>query len=37
MGATRVFNPGECAGTLEGLDALGTLDLKRLETRILRF
>jgi putative phosphoesterase len=32
-----VFNPGECAGHLAGLNAVGTLDLATLETEILSF
>jgi len=36
-GATLVFNPGECAGHMEGQNAVGVVDLARLETRLLRF
>lgn len=32
-----VFNPGECAGHMPGLNQIGVLDLARLETEILRF
>lgn len=32
-----VFNPGECAGHMPGHNAVGVLDLVRLETEILRF
>jgi putative phosphoesterase len=32
-----VFNPGECAGHMPGLNQIGVLDLVRLETEILRF
>ena len=32
-----VFNPGECAGFLEGHNAVGVLDLKSLETEVLYF
>jgi uncharacterized protein len=32
-----VFNPGECAGHLPGLNAVGVLDLATLEAQILRF
>jgi putative phosphoesterase len=32
-----VFNPGECAGWLEGRNAVGVLDLLRLEADVLRF
>jgi hypothetical protein len=34
---TLVFNPGECAGHLRGHNAIGVLDLSRLETGLLRF
>ncbi|HTO07588.1 MAG TPA: YfcE family phosphodiesterase [Myxococcota bacterium] len=34
---TLVFNPGECAGWLEGRNAVGLLDLVRLEAEVLRF
>jgi len=32
-----VFNPGECAGWIEGRNAVGLLDLVRLEADVLRF
>lgn len=32
-----VFNPGECAGHMPGLNQVGIVDLRRLETRVLRF
>jgi uncharacterized protein len=32
-----VFNPGECAGHLEGRNAVGVVDLASLEVEILRF
>lgn len=32
-----VFNPGECAGMLEGHNAIGVLDLARLDVELLRF
>jgi predicted phosphodiesterase len=32
-----VFNPGECAGHVPGLNAVGVLDLATLEPEILRF
>ena len=32
-----VFNPGECAGWLEGRNAVGVLDLARLDADVLRF
>jgi hypothetical protein len=37
---TLVFNPGECAGTMHGLNAIGILDLTTLTTltcELLRF
>jgi hypothetical protein len=32
-----VFNPGECAGWLDGYNSVGVLDLNSLEIEILRF
>lgn len=32
-----VFNPGECAGHMSGLNAVGVLDLATLEVELLRF
>lgn len=32
-----VFNPGECAGMLEGRNAVGVVDLPRLDVELLRF
>ena len=32
-----IFNPGECAGHLEGRNAVGVVDLTSLEVEILRF
>lgn len=32
-----VFNPGECAGHLRGLNAVGVVDLATLEVELLRF
>ena len=32
-----VFNPGECAGLLEGRNAIGVVDLASLEAELLRF
>ena len=32
-----IFNPGECAGHLEGRNAVGVVDLRSLETEILLF
>ena len=37
LNGTLVFNPGECAGWLEGRNAVGLLDLVRLEADVLRF
>ena len=37
VGATVRFNPGECAGHVAGLNAVGVLDLNSLEAEILRF
>jgi putative phosphoesterase len=37
VNGTLVFNPGECAGWLEGCNAVGVLDLSRLEADVLRF
>ncbi|MFQ5699218.1 MAG: metallophosphoesterase family protein, partial [Myxococcota bacterium] len=34
---TLVFNPGECAGHLEGHNAVGTLDLSTLDPQLLLF
>jgi putative phosphoesterase len=31
------FNPGECAGHMEGLNAVGVVDLATLEVELLRF
>ena len=36
-GGRLVFNPGECAGHLEGLNAIGVVDLVNLDTEILLF
>ncbi|MGH0033154.1 MAG: YfcE family phosphodiesterase [Myxococcota bacterium] len=32
-----LFNPGECAGHVPGLNQVGVVDLVRLETHVLRF
>ena len=37
LGDALVFNPGECAGHLRGHNAVGVVDLRRLETRLLMF
>jgi len=36
-GRTLIFNPGECAGLIEGANAVGLIDLASLETRLLKF
>jgi len=36
-GGSLIFNPGECAGWLDGHNSVGVLDLARLEVEILRF
>lgn len=36
-GGTLLFNPGECAGHVPGLNQVGVVDLVRLETHLLRF
>ena len=36
-GRSLIFNPGECAGHLPGANAVGLVDLVRLETELLRF
>ncbi|MAG34587.1 MAG: hypothetical protein CL908_27275 [Deltaproteobacteria bacterium] len=36
-GGTLFFNPGECAGTLAGTNAVGLVDLVSLEAQRLRF
>ena len=37
QGQGLVFNPGECAGHLQGHNAIGVVDLKSLDTEILLF
>jgi hypothetical protein len=32
-----IFNPGECAGWLEGRNAVGVVDLARFDAELLRF
>jgi hypothetical protein len=32
-----IFNPGECAGHLEGYNAVGVVDLNSLDAELLRF
>ena len=36
-GDSLIFNPGECAGYLRGRNAVGVVDLNRLECEIIRF
>lgn len=36
-GEALLFNPGECAGHLPGHNAVGVVDLARLEVELLRF
>ncbi|MEO8603645.1 MAG: YfcE family phosphodiesterase [bacterium] len=36
-GGRLVFNPGECAGHVAGLNAVGVVDLATLEASLLRF
>ena len=37
VSGTLVFNPGECAGHMRGLNAVGVLDLAELDAEILLF
>ena len=34
---TLIFNPGECAGHLEGHNAIGIVDLKSIEASLIHF
>lgn len=36
-GSQLIFNPGECAGHLEGYNAVGIIDLGSLHAQLLRF
>ena len=36
-GHQLIFNPGECAGIMPGLNAVGVVDLGTFETELLRF
>lgn len=36
-GSRLVFNPGECAGHVPGLNAVGVVDLVTLDVELLRF
>ena len=35
--AIWLFNPGECAGMMAGRNAIGVVDLRTLECRVLNF
>lgn len=37
VGNTTIFNPGECAGHMKGLNAVGIVNLETLETELLKF
>ena len=37
VGETLVFNPGECAGHMQGYNAVGVVDLAALEAGLLKF
>lgn len=37
VGSNQFFNPGECAGMMAGLNAVGIVDLASLDTELLRF
>lgn len=37
IGTNTFFNPGECAGQMAGLNAIGIVDLGTLGTELLRF
>lgn len=37
LNGSLVFNPGECAGHMQGLNAVGVLDLADLTTTLLKF
>ena len=34
---TTIFNPGECAGHMQGFNAIGIVDLEAMATEILKF
>lgn len=34
---TTIFNPGECAGHMQGYNAIGIVDLASLQTELLKF
>ena len=37
FGDGLVFNPGECAGHMKGWNAVGVVDLRRLDAEVLKF
>ena len=37
VGEQLIFNPGECAGHMQGLNAIGVVDLETLTPEILNF
>ena len=37
IGSNTFYNPGECAGMIAGLNAVGIVDLTTLDTELLRF
>ncbi len=37
IGHQIIYNPGECAGIMPGLNAVGVVDLETLETELLKF
>ena len=37
VGGQLIYNPGECAGIMAGLNAVGVVDLETLETELLKF
>lgn len=36
-GEQLIFNPGECAGLMTGFNAIGIVDLERLDTDLVKF
>ena len=37
LGGTHIFNPGECAGHMRGLNAIGVVDLATLGKELVKF
>jgi putative phosphoesterase len=37
QGSTMIFNPGECAGFMSGRNAVGVVDLAKLDAELLQF